>query len=126
MSKISERLIAIQQSKEIKSFDVDGLGQDGTPLKIHYTKLTVREDEKLRRLHPQFYENVLNGSIPSMNALVDLICLKAEHEDGSKIFDDSDKLELRGMDVAFIMKLATQMLGDLFDEPSLEEAEKNL
>jgi hypothetical protein len=30
------------------------------------------------------------------------------------------------MDVAFIMKFATNMLGDLFDEPTLEQAEKNL
>ena len=126
MSKIGERLIAIQQSKEKSSFSVEGLGENGQPLKVYYSKLKVREDEKLRRLHPKFYDDVLSGSIPSMNALVDLICMKAENEDGKKIFDDTDKLELRGMDVAFIMNIATQMLNDLFDEPTLEQAEKNL
>jgi hypothetical protein len=126
MSKISERLLAIQQSKEKLSFEVEGLGQDGQPLIVYYSKLTVREDEKLRRLHPNFYDNVMNGSIPTMNSLVDLICLKAENEDGTKLFDEDDKLKLRGMDVAFIMKFATNMLGDLFDEPTLEQAEKNL
>ena len=59
MSKIGERLIAIQQSKEKSSFSVEGLGENGQPLKVYYSKLKVREDEKLRDLFsdPRIFTN---------------------------------------------------------------------
>ena len=125
MSVLGDRLIALQQEKERYSFQVDGLGVDGNPLTGFFTKLTVREDERLRKLHPKFYESVNNGDIPSFKSLVDLICLKSENENGEKLFDDSDKQKMLGMDVAFIMNFSTKIIEKLFETNSLEQDEKN-
>ena len=125
MSVLGDRLIALQQEKVRYSFQVDGLGVDGNPLTVFFTKLTVREDERLRKLHPKFYESVNNGDIPSFKSLVDLICLKSENENGEKLFDDSDKQKMLAMDVAFIMNFSTKIIEKLFETNSLEQAEKN-
>jgi len=120
-----DRLLAIQQDKEKYSFTVDELGLDGKPLTVYFTKLTVREDTLLRKQHPNFYDEVSAGKIPPMDSLVDIICLKSVNEEGGKIFDESAKQTLRGMDIQFIIDLAAKILEHLFDSPSIEEAEKN-
>jgi|TARA_R100000664_G_scaffold630_6_gene1865 hypothetical protein len=125
MSILGDRLIALQQEKDRFSFDVEGLGVDGNPLTVFFTKLTVREDERLRKLHPKFYQAVSSGDIPSFKALVDLICLKAEDESGTKLFDEADKQKLLGMDVGFVMNFSTKIIEKLFEANSLEQAEKN-
>ena len=115
----------MQQQKERYSFDVDGLGVDGNSLTVFFTTLTVREDERLRKLHPKFYEAINGGDIPSFKALVDVICMKAEDESGIKLFDEADKQKMLGMDVGFIMSFSTQIIEKLFDTATLEQAEKN-
>lgn len=125
MSVLGDRLIAMQQQKERYSFDVDGLGVDGNSLTVFFTTLTVREDERLRKLHPKFYEAINGGDIPSFKALVDVICMKAEDESGTKLFDEADKQKMLGMDVGFVMSFSTQIIEKLFDTTTLEEAEKN-
>ena len=125
MSVLGDRLIAMQQQKERYSFDVDGLGVDGNSLTVFFTTLTVREDERLRKLHPKFYEAINGGDIPSFKALEDVICMKAEDESGIKLFDEADKQKMLGMDVGFIMSFSTQIIEKLFDTATLEQAEKN-
>ena len=125
MSILGDRLIALQQEKERYSFNVDGLGVDGNPLTVFFTKLTVREDERLRKLHPKFYEAINGGDIPSFKALADVICMKAEDESGIKLFDEADKQKMLGMDVGFVMSFSTQIIEKLFDTSTVEQAEKN-
>jgi|TARA_R110002020_G_scaffold67529_4_gene177324 hypothetical protein len=125
MSSISDRMKALQQDQDKFCIEVAELGVDGEPLHIYFTKMTVREDERIRKQHPDFYNRIMNGDIPSFASLLDLIMLKAKNEEGKKIFDEGDRQAFLGMDINFVTNISSQMLEKLFAEDiSLEASEK--
>ena len=116
---------ALQQDQDKFCIEVAELGVDGEPLYIYFTKMTVREDERIRKQHPNFYKTISDGDIPTFSSLLDLIMLKAKDEDGKKIFDDSDRQAFLGMDVNFVTSIAGDILQKLFAEDvSLSSSEK--
>jgi hypothetical protein len=122
---ISERLQAMQSNREKFRLTLPGLGENQSDLTCFFTKLTVREDEKLRRKHKDFYKSLTEGDIPSFQAMVDLIIIKAIDDEGRPIFNQGDNMFLSGMDVGYITGVATAMMEKLFDVPSVETTEGN-
>ena len=116
---------ALQQDQDKFCIEVAELGVDGEPLHIYFTKMTVREDERIRKQHPNFYKTISDGDIPTFSSLLDLIMLKAKNEEGKKIFDEGDRQAFLGMDINFVTNISSQMLEKLFAEDiSLEASEK--
>lgn len=125
MSLISDRMKALQQDQDKFCIEVAELGVDGEPLHIYFTKMTVREDERIRKQHPNFYKTISDGDIPTFSSLLDLIMLKAKDQEGKKIFDEGDRQVFLGMDVAFVTQIAGDMLQKLFAEDvSIGSSEK--
>ena len=125
MSSISDRMKALQQDQDKFCIEVAELGVDGEPLHIYFTKMTVREDERIRKQHPNFYKTISDGDIPTFSSLLDLIMLKAKDEEGKRIFDEGDRQVFLGMDVAFVTQIAGDMLQKLFAEDvSIGSSEK--
>lgn len=125
MSLISDRMKAMQLEQEKFCIQVAELGAEDQPLNIYFTKMTVREDERIRKNHPDFYKTISNGDIPSFSSLLDLIMIKAKDEEGKRIFDEADRQVFLGMDVSFVTNIAGEILQKLFaDDVSLEASEK--
>jgi len=125
MSLISDRMKAMQLEQEKFCIQVAELGAEDQPLNIYFTKMTVREDERIRKNHPDFYKTISNGDIPSFSSLLDLIMIKAKDEEGKRIFDEADRQVFLGMDVSFVTNIAGEILQKLFaDDVSLETSEK--
>mgnify|MGYP000324101432 FL=1 len=79
MSLISDRMKALQQDQDKFCIEVAELGVDGEPLHIYFTKMTVREDERIRKQHPNFYKTISDGDIPTFSSLLDLIMFQEEN-----------------------------------------------
>ena len=122
---ISERLKQMQSDQEMYPITLPGLGEDGSDLVVYFNKLTVREDEKLRKKHPTFYKAMTDGDIPSVSAMVDLIILKCKDEEGNSSFAQADSMYLLNQEVGYITGIATAMLEKLFDIPTVETIEGN-
>ena len=115
----------MQSEQERFPLALPGLGEDNNDLVVYFTKLTVKEDEKIRKKHPTFYKTMTDGDIPSFSAMVDLIIIKCKDEDGKPIFTQSDEMYLLNQDVGYITAIATSMLEKLFDIPTVETIEGN-
>lgn len=89
---------------------------DGQPFTMYCRPITCYDLNELQRKHPKFLENTTIG------AMVDLIVMKAEGEDGQKLFNAEDKLDLMGEETSVISNIAEQMFSEV---TSTEEAEKN-
>tara|TARA_Y100001938_G_C7854233_1_gene312330 strand:- start:179 stop:553 length:375 start_codon:yes stop_codon:yes gene_type:complete len=122
---LKDRLLELQKGKEKYSFSIPGLADNGEPLKVFYSQLTVREDTRLRKQYPEFYKQLQSGDLPSFQAIVDLIIMKLTNEEGVKVFGDDDRSYLLGMDVKFITDIGAKLLENIFDVPDVEQAEKN-
>lgn len=79
--------------------------------------LTCADVNQLQRKHKDF----LNGNL-SVEAMVDLIILKAEDAQGQKLFTLEDKLFLMREPVLVVTRVAGELFGTVL---SVEEAEKN-
>lgn len=123
---MSERLKAMQQDREKFPLTLPGLGEgEDKDLHCFFNKLTVRDDEKLRKRHKNFYKDLTDGDVPSFSAMIDLMLIKLIDDEGNKIFQEGDRLFLSGLDVSYVTKVATQMVTNLFDIDSVETAEGN-
>lgn len=122
---ISERLKQMQSEQETYPLTLPGLDENNNDLVVYFTKLTVREDERLRKKHPDFYKAMTDGDIPSFKAMVDLLILKCKDEEGKPIFAQSDEMYLSNQDVGYITSICTAMLEKLFDIPTVETQEGN-
>jgi len=59
----------------------------------------------------------------TISAMVDLICMKAEDEGGTKLFGSAeDRIDLMGEETSVISEIANQMFSEI---ESAEEHEKN-
>lgn len=91
----------------------DGSGQ---PFTMYARPITCYDLNELQKKHPKFMENT------TISAMVDLICMKAEGDDGEKLFTAEDRLDLMGEETRVISHIAEQMFSEIV---SVEEAEKN-
>lgn len=123
---MSERLKAMQQNREKYPVTLPGLGEgEEKDLHCFFYKMTVRDDEKLRKRHKDFYKDMTDGDVPSFSAMIDLMLIKLVDDEGVKIFNDGDRMFLSGLDVGYVTKVATDMMANLFDIDSIESAEGN-
>ena len=79
--------------------------------------ITCYDLDQLQKKHPDFLQNTTIG------AMVDLICMKAEDEGGSKLFTSAeDRIDLMGEETNVISEIANQMFSQI---DSVEVAAKN-
>lgn len=98
-----------------RHIEVAEWGEDGKPELVYYGPLLAGELNRIQRKHPTFLQSA------SFEAMVDLIVLKAETGDGSKLFTLEDKPVLMREEVSIISRVAAEFMGGT----SVEEAEKN-
>ena len=91
--------------------------EKGKPFKLFCGAITCYDLNELQKKHPDFLENTTIG------AMVDLIVMKAQSEDGEKLFTSGeDKIDLMGEETTVISEIANQMFSEIQDP---QEAEKN-
>ena len=112
---IAEKIAAKRAEKELGSFEVEEWGDDGKPLTLFLTDVAARDMSKIQKKHKDFINN------PTMDAMVDMIILKAMTKEGEKAFDVGDKFILMGEPLNVIAKV----FGAIFETVSVEEQEKN-
>lgn len=79
--------------------------------------LTAYDMDQLQKKHP----DIINTQ--KIGAIVDLIVLKAEDENGDRLFPlPEDRLDLMGEELFVLTKISDQMFADV---QSMEAAEKN-
>ena len=114
MSKLGEQIRA-KQSNERTRIEVEEWGDD-EPLVLYAGELLCGEFNKLQRKHPDFLNN------QTIEALVDLIIMKAETDQGDKAFDVGDKPILMRQPLTVVTNVASSLMGNL---DTIEDAEKN-
>lgn len=112
---IAEKIAAKRAEKGLGSFEVEEWGDDGKPLTLFFTDVAARDMSKIQKKHKDFINN------PTMDAMVDMIILKAMTKEGEKAFDVGDKFILMGEPLNVIAKV----FGAIFETVSVEEQEKN-
>ena len=120
MTEIGDRIRELRKDDHIK-IEVNEWGTKGKPLVFYSGSLRCNELNKLQRKHKNFLSEMTTGN-PSMEAVVDLIIIKAVDEDNNPIFDVSDKPVLLREKVNVLMDVISKMFSNL---PSIEELEKN-
>lgn len=88
-------------------------GED--PVTLYAGKFLAIDLDRIQRKHPGFVNNVTIGG------MVDVIIMKAEDKDGSKMFTLEDKPTLMREPVEIITRIA----GEMMTVTSSEEHEKN-
>jgi|13_taG_2_1085334.scaffolds.fasta_scaffold07129_3 hypothetical protein len=115
MSILSERISANRSMRERKSISVEEWGDGNAPLYIHYGAVTGQDIDRVTRKHKDFLSN------PTIAAMVELIIIKAEDEQGEKLFTIEDKKVLLNEPITLI----TGIFSSVFDAATVEEQEKN-
>ena len=91
--------------------------EDGQPFELYCRPITCYDLNELQRKHP----TVLQA--PTIASMVDLIVMKAEGQDGEKLFNTGeDKMDLMGEETIVISEIANQMFGTI---ESIEDLAKN-
>jgi hypothetical protein len=99
------------ESLGIKKIEVAEWGEEGKPLVIYSSPITLGEKRNL-------FKNAKNDDL---GVLVDVIVLKSKNADGEKIFKLDDKqVLLNNADANVIARVSTEILSST----SYEEAEK--
>ena len=85
---------------------------------VLYCRPITRYDlNELQRKHPTVLQN------PSIASMVDLIVMKAESQDGEKLFSSAeDRMDLMGEETTVVSEIANQMFGTI---ESAEDLAKN-
>lgn len=115
MSILSERISANRSSRERKSISVEEWGDGNAPLYIYYGAVTGQDIDRVSRKHKDFLSN------PTIASMVELIIIKAEDEQGDKLFTIEDKKVLLNEPLALI----AEIFSSVFDAATVEEQEKN-
>lgn len=110
---LGERIAAKRQSNR-KKIEVSEWGEESA-LVIYSGPLTCADVAKLQRKHKDFLNSL------SVEAMVDLIIMKAEDKNGEKLFTLEDKPFLMREPVSVI----TSVGGEMFVAVPSEEFEKN-
>ena len=108
---VIDRVKAQFESLGIKKIEVAEWGEEGKPLTIYSSPITLAEKRNL-------FKGAKNDDI---GVLVDVIVLKSKDSEGNKIFKLDDKqVLLNNADTTVIARVATEILSAV----SYEEAEK--
>ena len=108
--------IAERQNASRKTIEVIEWGEDeDSPLIIHFSPMLALEIEKIQRKHPNFFQQM------TVQGMVDLIILKAEGQDGEKLFTLEDKPVLMREEFTVIARVSAEMM----TSRTVEEHEKN-
>lgn len=111
---LGKRLAARQDHKR-SHIEVEGWGEDGSPLLVYYGPFLAMEMDKVQRKNPNFLQSI------SLAGMVDIIVMKAEDVNGEKHFTLEDKPTLMREPFALITRIA----GAMMSSESVEEQEKN-
>ena len=96
---------------------VPAWGDESGAFKLYCRSITCYDLDQLQKKHPNFLSNTTIG------AMVDLICMKAEDEGGSKLFSSAeDRIDLMGEETNVISEIANQMFAEI---ESVEDATGN-
>ena len=87
---------------------VPAWGDESGAFKLYCRSITCYDLDQLQKKHPDFLNNTTIG------AMVDLICMKAEDEGGTKLFGSAeDRLDLMGEETSVISDIANQMFAEI-------------
>ena len=109
--KLADRIAALEAPERSRVDMVDFWGDDSV---IYATPLTARDITKISRRHKGFQTN------PTLEAMVDLLILKAEDDNGDKVFTLENKVMLMGRPLPEL----THALG-IVEGVDVEDIEKN-
>lgn len=112
---IAKQIAAKREAKDRSFAEVEEWGEEDQPLRLYFGTVSARDIEKVQRKHKDFLTQA------SMAAMVEMIILKCETEDGERAFSLDDKPVLMGEPVGVIAKL----FGDIFNPESVEDHVKN-
>lgn len=115
MSVLGQRIAAASASIDARVMEIPEWGDDNGPLKLYYHPISGADISRVQRKHKDFLAN------PSMDAMVELIVIKAIDADGEKLFDLEDKAILSRQSAGTI----ATVFGSIFETVSVEEQEKN-
>jgi len=106
MSALGERISA-KTITDTKRVEVEQWGDENEPLVLFATPLSCGEFNKIQRKHPDFLNNM------TIEALVDIVILKALDANGEKAFDVSDKPILMRQPVGVVTAVAGDLMGEI-------------
>lgn len=113
---LAQKIKSRFDEKPRRVIEVPEWGDDGAPLVLYVSELTGGDLKHLQRKHKDFLNN------QTMDAMVDLIILKAELEDGKRAFTLEDKPIIMSFSLTSISTLAGKMFGDI---ETIDDHEKN-
>jgi len=100
------------QAREVQ---VPEWGDESGAFKLYCRSITCYDLDQLQKKHPNFLQNTTIG------AMVDLICMKAEDEGGTKLFSSAeDRIDLMGEETSVISEIANQMFAEIETSEALE------
>ncbi|MGA0081658.1 MAG: hypothetical protein ACO3SE_08045 [Sedimenticolaceae bacterium] len=105
--------IAEKRQANRKQIEVVEWGEDDDPLLIYVGVLSAADVSKLQRKYPGFLGN------PTVDAMIDLIIMKAESKDGEKLFTLEDKPFLMRESVTLVSRVAGEMFATVESVESL-------
>ena len=90
-------------------------GDESGAFKLYCRSITCYDLDQLQKKHPNFLNNM------TISAMVDLICMKAEDESGTKLFGSAeDRIDLMGEETNVISEIANQMFAEIETSEALE------
>ena len=100
---------------EAREVQVPEWGDESGAFKLYCRSITCYDLDQLQKKHPNFLQNTTIG------AMVDLICMKAEDESGTKLFGSAeDRIDLMGEETSVISEIANQMFAEIETSEALE------
>jgi hypothetical protein len=107
----------LEQRAQLRKDDLRSVYVEALEESIWYLPMSVGEIAKVQRKYPTF----LKGNEAEIEALIELIVIKAKDENGEKLFKLSDKALLRQEGMLVISEIAGAMMG----ADTIEDAEGN-
>jgi len=106
-----------RRTQSRRKIEVTEWADDDGAFVLYCRPITCYDLNELQRKHPTVLQN------PSIASMVDLIVMKAESQDGERLFTAvDDKIELMAEETTVISEIANQMFGTI---ESVEDLAKN-
>lgn len=100
-----------RRTVEAREVVVPEWGDESGDFKLYCKPITCMDLQKLQTKHPNFMENT------TIDAMVDLIIIKALDSEGKKIFNPlQDRKDLMEEETAIISEIANQMFAEIQTE----------
>ena len=120
MSALGESIKELRSEDKVR-IEVPEWGKDGKPLVFYSGLLRCNEVLKIQRKHKNFLSEMTTGN-PNIEAVVEMLIIKAVDNDNKPIFDIGDKPILLREPVNVLMDVIGRMFTTV---PNIEELEKN-